>query len=427
MDEKVLYKRTNTQDEVMLDEIYSSADEKGLLTLIAFRAFIRENCDLKALEETWNALVRANDALRLRAADKKAKQMYIAPYEHETLKVEHADGEEGFDRFADELKKHPVPLAQDAPMYSAVIVDCGNGQGGMVVRLHHLCCDGYSIELMFRQFEKCYPAICAGEEPEIKAGSITAFFRSQEEYLKSEEYRKDLGWWKKTYRQQKHFSIPGPRPSTDGRVGEKEYVIENDRYDRLKALCTACKCTVPTAVMTAASLATKEITGKTNFSIHMLTHGRTTYPLRQTVGCMVRTIPVFLDRTGECSFAECVKKDCANYLDSMRHCRIPYRDHMKLCYWKSVFAGFNFFHNWLTISAMGLGKVSAESELGLYALPKTLLSSLIYCAVYDIPEEGMIRLGMVWQKARFTEEQMNGIMKTFFEILDNGLKETELN
>ena len=426
METKTLYAISRAQSEVLLDEVYIKGDagEKNMQNLLSFRTYIKDDCSFPALEYAWNRLLLNNDALRIRIASRGKKRFsaysekqYIKPYEKETLEKVTVSGKSGLDHFCDLETKHPVIVKREAPLYRATLVDCGGGSGGLVVCFHHLICDGYSLQLMFRQLEKSYFAFLNGESDGIKTGSITEHFAREESYIKSDAFKDDCQFWKSEYRKQKHYTIPAGKPSKCTDAASEELALTPHTYELLTRFCSENQCSMPSVLLSATAITVYRLTGKKNFSLFNLIHGRDTFKLKRTVGCMVRTVPVMFNIDLNKSFSCAAKDEYKHYLETLSHSRLPFSRHVLYSYFKSLKNGFNFYHNWFLFSAMEFGTLSANSKIGLQLVKKYMQSNIFYCAVYDMPEEKTVCLELVYQTGKYSSEKIKAAATAFNETL----------
>lgn len=412
---KELYRLSSSQKELTLGEF--PPEKCDLWNMVGFHSYIAENCRLDLLEKCWNRVVETHDALRLRMVGRIVRRQYIEDYAYETLPIVKVDGREGFNALEKKERAAAVPMFGGA-LYRITLVDCGNGAGGMIACLHNLCCDGYTLEMIFEQLESLYDLALRGEEfPVCKEYSYLDYLKQDRKYFKSGECKKDYKWWKEKYRALHHYSIPAGRTTKNVRTDLVVSETSEELYKKMDAFSEEVSSPVTSVIMSAMALSTYRLTGKTCFCFFNLSHGRRTFALRHTAGCMFLVNPVFFQIDAEKSFREMVKQDYMNYLEFLQHGRLPWEKHLDLSYFESVKLGFNFHHHWIYFSPMGLGGLSAESKLGLEAFDEDVLENPFYCAVYDMPEENLLHIDLNYQMAKFSAEQMEHARQTFEDVL----------
>jgi len=404
------------QRELSLADI--PVQKSDLVNMLGFHAYVKENCDFKLLEKCWNRCLEKHDALRLRIEGNFIKRrQYFEPYRYETLPIVKVNGFEGL--MALEKKERAIPTHMLAgALYRVTLVDCGNGTGGMIACIHNIVCDGYSLELIFKDMEDCYASGLRGEEfPPYKQRSYVDYLKLEKKYMDSPAKKNDRTWWKNIYRNLDHYSIPVGRPSR--KVATKMIISElgPEDYAKLEALADKLSVTTSSIVMTAMALTTWKIKRKNCFCFYNLSHGRRTAAMKQTVGCITAANPIFFRIDPELSFAETVQKEYMSYLEELQHGRLPCLDHFFLGYGWSVRHFFNFCDNWMFYSPMGLADLSSESRLGLECFDESELENHLYTAVYDIPGERIFRLEMNYQIYKYTPEQMENVQSIYEKLI----------
>ena len=413
--ERKLYKLTTSQSELIVGQIVPQSCDK--LNMVGFHAYMKD-CRLDLLEKCWNRVLERNDALRIHIVGRWKHRQYIEPYRYETLPVVKVDGEEGFRKKEKEERAQVTPMFGGA-LYRVTLVDCGNGAGGMIACLHNLCCDGYTLEMIFEQLEELYALALRGEDfPPYKPFSYKKCIELDRQYYDSGEFWKDGKWWLKKYLKLRHYSIPVGHPKSDTVTDIVSFESEPEVYEKMTRFSEEVSAPVTSLILSAMALTTYRMTGKTCFCFYNLSHGRRTYAMRKTAGCMFLTNPVFFHIDPQKSFRDAVRDDYMEYLEDLQHGRFPWFWHFVLGGFQSFKLGFNLHHHWIYFSPMGLGGLSAGSSLGLEVFDEDELENPFYCAVYDIPDQSALHMDLNYQAAKFTGQQMDAVNKEFGKVLN---------
>ena len=392
-------------------------DRSDLVNMLGFHVYMEADCHLDLLEKCWNRILEMNDTLRLRIVRGFKRRQYVEPYVYETLPVINADGAEGFKALEKKERSVAVRMFGGA-LYRVTLVDCGNGAGGMIACLHNICCDGYSLEMIFKEMENLYATLLRSEEfPPYKEYSYVEYLKQEKKYIDSGEYKEDCAWWRKKYLHLRHYTIPVGYPSGKVQTGMVTVQTSPEQYEKLTAFCKENSTPITSAIMSAMAVATYFLTKKTCFGFYNLSHGRRTYAMKHTMGCITAVNPVFFQIDPEMSFSQMAKRDYMEYLEALHHGRMPCLNHIVCSYLQSVKLGFNFYHHWMFFSPMGLGGLANESKLGLEVFDESELENQFYCAVYDMPDENAIRLELNYQSAKFSAKQMENVERKFEKIL----------
>lgn len=425
------YKLSNSQREILLDEVISSEKNPAVLNTLGFRLFIKEDYSEDAMIFAFNKVIEENDALRLRLKARgkaplnaKKEYQYISDFVHTVPETVYVKDEAELDAFAEsDISKAVIP-ERETPLYRAYLIRCENG-GGIVFLMHHLISDGFSVEIMCRQFEGFYFAYKNGTTYSPKTGSITALFDKEKDYPGSSKEADDMAFWTSEYKAQRHYSIPPGYTARKADSSVSSLTLKEGLYEKVTEFCKDNGVSVPSFVMSAVSAAVKVISGKDNFALYFLLHGRDTFIMKNTVGCMVKTVPVMYSIDGSISFKEKAVLDYQNLLNALSHSKIPFSEHVKKGYFLSVKNGFNFNHNWFLCSAMGIGSLTHDSKIGFKPVKTHKLSNIFYCAVYNIKDISSLQLELTYQKEKYTEDQICEFTRVFEETVTKLLSSPE--
>jgi len=370
------------------------------------------------LEGALNEVIRSNDSLRLRIIKtRKGKRQYVADHVHYVPERINVDGEEGLQKFLSGLDRYPIGWYDERLILAKTLI-LNAHQCAIMVRIHHAVFDGYSIALFAEQFEAAYNAIKKGETPQPPAriGSVVEYFKDNAQYLASPQHKADRKFWFNTYNHQRKYSFPAGYRSESGDCAECFCMLEGELYTRLAAKAKECSCSLPSLLMTMAALTTYVLTGKENFCIYSLSHGRRKFTLRKAMGCMMNTVPIFYDiKMPDEPVAALIENSYINYMDTFSHARLGMGEQVPLSYKEPILHGFNFNHGWLLFSVMDYGATLAESSLEMHDLPMLNQPLQFYATILEVPGEH-VNVGLQYQTAKYNAAQVEHILDTLKKV-----------
>src|SRR6202021_2362234 len=100
-------------------------------------------------------------------------------------------------RIASEEGKKPFDLTR-GPLFRSVLVQLGNNQYIMVLVMHHIITDGWSISILFRELARCYEDFVNGKEsqlPELPVQYVE-YAQWQREYISGDVLERQVKYWK---------------------------------------------------------------------------------------------------------------------------------------------------------------------------------------------------------------------------------------
>jgi hypothetical protein len=132
--------------------------------------------DVSALEQSLALIVRRHEALRTTfVLDGSDPRQHIAPPSPTTLSIRRLDGEPAIEpaieraierAIAEELDR-PFDLAK-GPLFRALLLQAGELRSVLVLTMHHIVSDGWSLRVLLEELGTAYEAITAGGHPELR-------------------------------------------------------------------------------------------------------------------------------------------------------------------------------------------------------------------------------------------------------------------
>jgi amino acid adenylation domain-containing protein len=162
--------------------------------------------DARAMEEGLNTVIERHDVLRTSfIADDDRPLQVIAPVLRLRLAtldlrtLPEAERNATSFHLAQEDARRPFDLAQ-GPLLRALLVKLADEEHLLVLTVHQIVCDGWSMRILLSEFWTAYEAICRGGSPSLPALSFQyADFAVWQRQLLSEEWTESLlSFWKKT-------------------------------------------------------------------------------------------------------------------------------------------------------------------------------------------------------------------------------------
>lgn len=390
---------------------------------------VPENCDYEALEKAFNLVIERNDSYRLKIFRKGLRLFqYVQDFTPCTLDRVKLASREEFEEYLKTIDKYKIPLTADK-LFWATLVDMGSC-GALVIRMHHACTDGFSMNLMFHEFESFYDSFSRGETPGApkKSYSVTDFFTQREEYKKSAQHKEDMAFWKHCYNNQRHYSFPAGRRASNGEAGEETAVFSGEIYEKLCTLCKDEGFSLQFLFMSLVALTVNSLTRADNFCIYSLSHGRTTFPLKHTSGCMMNTIPVFYDIDANLNTREFLKAQYTRFLEFLLHGKLSEGDRTPISYKEAFRNKLNFLHGWMMFSSMEYSNTARASKYEIRRLPYKTIPYQFYCAFLEVKGD-RAEIKLTYQKKRFDHEQiikakrtLENIVKALTENPDNEIR-----
>ena len=187
--------------------------------------------DVPVLQRALNLLVARHEPLRTTIHSSEGTPVQsVQPARPVELAVVEAqeDPEELLRREA----QRSFDLARD-PMLRALLVRLGHHRHVLLLTVHHIATDGWSIGILFRELSEAYSAYAAGREPALAALPVryADFALWQREWLRGERLEAQVAYWRQQLAGAPALDLPAdrPRPARQSTRGAREVVGLSDR------------------------------------------------------------------------------------------------------------------------------------------------------------------------------------------------------
>lgn len=374
-------------------------------------------CNIGALERAFNEVIKNNDSLRLKIfrTIRGIKQL-IKDYSYSQLEQIFVDGNTGFEDFLKSLSRYAVTFFDDNLVWAKLVVRAP-GDCTLVLRIHHAVIDGYSIRLLLEHLEKYYDCFINGNAPDTsETFSITKYFDLQDKYNNSAQHTADRKYWFHMYTHQHRLSFPAGYRSEFGDCASEKMEVSTDSFNKLLDLASQTDSTLQSLLMTLAAVTTYIVTGKKNFCIFSLTHGRLNQYLKKTIGCMMNTVSVFYNLNPDITIFKLLPDCYITFLDALSHGRLPMGEQIPMSYLEAVKHFFNFNPGWLLFSNMEYGNLFAHSAYEMGIIPPTNQPHQFYLSMLDVTGE-KLELELSYQTRKYKPETVRQFLDVYNYVI----------
>lgn len=212
-----------------------------------------------------------------------------------------------------ELARKPFDLARDL-MLRAHLFRLGPQEHALMLVLHHIAADGWSLAILYRELGVCYEAFAHGRTPELPPLPMhySAFAAWQQEYLKGETLERLISHWR-TYLDGAPplLEIPAdrPRPPLQSHLGDTaETILPASLVNRLWELGAARGATLFMTLLAGFDILLHQCTGRTDIVIGSPMAGRSIPEIEGLIGFFVNTLVVRTRLDGDPNVGEVLSR-----------------------------------------------------------------------------------------------------------------------
>jgi amino acid adenylation domain-containing protein len=386
--------------------------------------------DVAALETALNEVVRRHEVLRTTFAAKDGQPWQtIAPSLTIPLPVSDLsalpDGEREAEaaRLTEEESRRPFDLAA-GPLIRARLLRLGDQEHVVLVNMHHIISDGWSMGILVRDVGELYLASTrrvSSPLPELPL-QYADFSVWQREWLRGDVLQAQLDYWKHELAGVPVLEVPtdSPRPpamSLRGAVRSVE--IPKALIAELRGLSRQEGATVFMALLGAFQTLLHRYSGQEDVVVGTPIAGRTRSEIENLVGFFVNTLVLRGDLSGDPSFRELLRRVRRASLGAYAHQDLPFeqlvgvlhpeRDPSRTPIFQVMFAMQDAPLPSLSTPELSMAVLDTDSGTAKFDL--TLLAS---------ETEGGLQLRLEYSTDLFEEatvDRMLGHLRTLFESI----------
>jgi len=296
---------------------------------------IRFPLDTKALERSYNETVRRHESLRTTFQSVNGKPIQvIAPSLYLPMEVRDlqslpvAERESAALQIATEEAIRRFDLAQ-GPLVRTVLVRLGKADNLLILSMHHIISDGWSMNIFAGEITKLYAAFCLGKPSPLPPLPIqyADFAIWQRQLLQGSTLESHLAYWKQQLADLAVLELPTdhPRPAVMSYRGARMPIaIPGRLYEDLKLLSQRESVTPFMTMLAAFQTLLHRYTSQVDIVVGVPTANRNRVELEPLIGFFVNTLVIREHVSGELRFSELLARVRSTALDAFAHEDLPF-------------------------------------------------------------------------------------------------------
>ena len=325
--ENNVYDLTNPQKSIWLTEqFYKNTPMENITGCVT----ILEKLNLKALQKAINLFVEKNDSFRLKFTIKDTKAVqYLSSFSK--FEIENVLVETNQD-----VKKLETKMANnifkilDNFLFSFKTFTFPDGHGGFILTAHHLIYDAWTASLVGTEIINYYEKIINSENlDDISNPSYIDYIVSEQEYLKSEKFKKDKEFWNGIFNTIPEIatipSVVNNSQDLSCKSKRKQFIIPKETITLINQFCKENKASIFNFFMAIFSIYISRVSSLDDFTIGTPILNRGNFKEKQTTGMFISTIPFRVSVNHNISFAQFLSNISADFLKIFRHQKYPYQ------------------------------------------------------------------------------------------------------
>ncbi|MDH6128765.1 amino acid adenylation domain-containing protein [Kitasatospora sp. GP82] len=296
-----------------------------------FAAFlVRGAFDPKVFEESLSLAVDRHEALRtvFRVVGGVHRQVVRSEGRADLETVRHIHPDEVTELLRDRAQRS-FDLAE-GPLLRCVLAEVTDGSWAVLLTMHHLIADGWSLEVLLRELSLSYRELAEGRIPSFAELPIqyADFAAWQRERIESGEYRDQIGYWRDSLHGAPEFlelPVDFPRPQVlTPHGGNERFVLPAELVERLEQAGRQSGATLFMTLLAAYSVFLARLSGQPDVVVGVPTAGRERPELHDVVGLFVNTVALRTDLSDDPSFPELLERVRVRTAEGQPHHDAPF-------------------------------------------------------------------------------------------------------
>ncbi|MBW3571399.1 MAG: amino acid adenylation domain-containing protein, partial [Gemmatimonadetes bacterium] len=303
---------------------------------VAAAVLVSARLDIPTLERAYTEILRRHEALRtvFRLVDGEPKQIVQPPYPFkvELLDIRGPQGQPAPEREVRETvsreSARPFDLA-NGPLVRVHLLRVSEADYALIVNVHHIVTDGWSMPIIMREMDEFYHAISRGlPDPlprlEVQYPDYSVW---QREYLTGDTLRRQVEYWRDHMAGAPTLDLPTDRPRPpvlSYRGGIHRFVWPAALSDRIRAVAVETGSSMNMVIMAGFYLMLHQYSGQDDLVVGTLLGNRNRGELETMVGFFVNSAPVRARVRDQMTFRELVAQVRTAVLDADAHQDLPF-------------------------------------------------------------------------------------------------------
>jgi amino acid adenylation domain-containing protein len=287
------------------------------------------------LKLTIEEIVRRHESLRTKFVthDDEPLQIVVPPLEVplpivdlQDVKGSELDGT--VMRMAAEETRKPFDL-KTAPLLRTTLLCFGPADYLLLLTMHHIVSDGWSMGVLFRELAALYESFAMGRPsplPDLKI-QYSDFSQWQSEYLQGKVLDAHLGYWRERLDKLPVLALPTDRrrPHTATFQGAFHYVnIERELSQKIDALAKNENATPFMVLLAIFKVLLSRYAGQDDIVVGSPIANRNRSEIEPLIGFFVNTLVLRTDLSGSATFLEVLKRVREVTLSAYAHQDLPF-------------------------------------------------------------------------------------------------------
>lgn len=284
------------------------------------------------LEASIQEVVRRHETLRTTFAAPDGEPVQIVhTAAHVPLTLVDLQGSPGLIEeaalIADEARR-PFDL-RTGPLLRATLFRTADDSQILLITLHHIVADGWSLRVFFSELAALYGAFSEGGASPLPPLSIqyADYVHWQRETFRGAAHGDQLAYWTRRLAGVRMLNLPTDRPASPTQTftgADEPFRVPRELTAALKRIAAESKASLFMVLLAAFDILLYRYTGQVDVAVGSPIANRTRHELEPLIGFFVNTLVIRTDLSGKPTFHEVLGRVRQTALDAYSNQDVPY-------------------------------------------------------------------------------------------------------
>lgn len=288
---------------------------------------ISKSINVEKLKETINIVINKNEALRLRFTEKDGQPVqYISDFKEELIDFLDFSN---FDQPQIEYEKWSKSIFEKAfklensKLYYFGIYKINEREYGILLNIHHIISDGWSISLIEKQICEIYSKLVKNETIcQNEYYSYIDFIKEEKEYLNSDRFAKNKSFWNEKFNSVPEEFLYNTSNSLEGK--RESFNIGNDLSKKISRFVEDSKCSLNIFFIAILLIYINKTIYKNDIVIGTPVFNRTNKKQKNMLGMFTSTVPFRFELEAELNIESLIKQINKEFKFCLLNQKYPY-------------------------------------------------------------------------------------------------------
>ncbi len=396
--------------------------------------------NVPALQWSLDEIVRRHEVLRMRftTEDDKPVAVIEPSFSPQLPILDLAHMEKSFwrTRGLAQIARSAAGVPFDVergPLMSLVLIRLEEQQHILLILVHHIVIDGFSLLLMVRELASLYPAACEHRgsdlpELEVRYGDFAAWQRQR---VTGEELRQEIDYWRHQLAGcTPELNLPGrvdEPPAGDPRGASQALVLSPRLSQAIRALARRARGTLFITLLAAFVALLHRLSGQRDLIVGTPAAGRGRQEIESLVGFFLNMLPLRVRLDGVDTFLELLAKVREVAAGAYAHQELPFEYLLQELDLAPESPDEPFFRTVFNLPAAGAGEDGPLNAADLQVEPITTgeIGSEFELLFYAVEQQDGIRIQFGYHADVFDHRQMLEMIEDYRRLLQTVTEDPE--